>query len=204
MTEQNRVTPRSEIVATPLRGMFMGNRGCLHKGHDIVRNHTSQKFWIMCRLDFKDRQVAQWVPGRYTPLFFYDEAVGLAAGHRPCAECRRADYNRFVTAFLEATGEERTRKMASRVDARLGADRRNDDGTQRTHQAAWSSLPDGTFVTVDDTDFLVRGDQIVPWSQTDGYGTPQPRPTTGDATVLTPEITVDILRAGYEPGIVGF
>lgn len=204
MAERNRVTPQSEIVATPLRGLFMGNRGRLHSGHEIVRNHTWQKFWIICALEFRDRRVAQWASGHYTPLFFHDEAVGFAAGHRPCAECRRADYNRFVAAFLKATGEERTGKMASRLDERLAADRRSRDDSQRTYRARWASLPNGTFVSIEDTAFLVHDDGIVPWSRTHGYGIPQSRPTTGEATVLTPRITVQILQTGYQPVLAAF
>lgn len=195
MTERNRVTPRSEIVAIPARGMFMGNRGCLHEGHEIVRP-WGYKLWIICATDFKGRQRAQWQPGTYTTLFFHDEAVGLAAGHRPCGECRHDRYRAFKAAWGEVTGEAPSAKA---MNDRLHLDRL-EGRHQRTHRAAWSSLPDGAFVLDDDTPLLVHDDALVPWT-TEGYATPLRRPTQGDATVLTPAITVDVLRAGYEPAL---
>ena len=94
---RNRVSPLGEIIAVPGRGAWMGNRGRLHRGRgarDVVRNHQ-HKTWITCALTFRGRRVPQWEQNRYTPLFFLDEAVALAAGHRPCAECRRKAYNRY-------------------------------------------------------------------------------------------------------------
>lgn len=194
MTERNRVTPTSQIVATPLRGMFMGNRGCLHEGHDVVRHHRGN-LWIMCRLEFRGRRTPQWKPGHYTVLFFHDEAVGLAAGHRPCGECRHDDYQRFKALFAHVTGGQAD---AGSINRRMQHDRW-EHHRQRTHRAAWSSLPEGTFTLVDDSPMLVLADRLVPWSAAGGYDTPSARPTCGDATVLTPEITVEILRAGYTP-----
>ncbi len=109
MAEQNRVTPLGEIVAVPLRGAWTGNRGILHDsdsdsdgqnqgGHRIVRSHASD-LWITCALEFRGRWREQWLPHRYTHLFFHDEAVSFAAGHRPCAECRRDDYRAYQQAW---------------------------------------------------------------------------------------------------------
>ena len=96
MPLQNRVTPFGEIVAEPWRGRLMGNRGCLHDERGVIRRHYATRRWIACRLFFRGRRRAPlMVPGRFTELFFLDEATALAAGHRPCAECRRSDYNRF-------------------------------------------------------------------------------------------------------------
>ncbi len=193
MPERNRVTPYSEIIATPARGMFMGNRGCLHEGHDIRRNHNG-KLWIVCVLEFRGRHHVQWLPGRYTVLFFTDEAVALAAGHRPCGECRHHDYGAFKQAWRVVTG---TLPSAKEMNDRLHADRL-EGRRQRTHRAAWASLPDGAFAVQDDRPVLVHGDAVVPW-QPSGYGPPRRRPRSGDATVLTPRITTDVLRAGYRP-----
>jgi hypothetical protein len=110
MAEQNRVTPLGEIVAVPLRGAWTGNRGVLHEGgsasegrggHRIVRSHASD-LWITCALEFRGRWREQWLPHRYTHLFFHDEAVSFAAGHRPCAECRRGDYRAYQQAWAAA------------------------------------------------------------------------------------------------------
>jgi hypothetical protein len=103
MPERNRVTPLGDIVATPLRGAWTGNRGHLHSGHEITRFHASN-LWITCVLSFRGRWREQWQPHRYTYLFFHDEAVSFAAGHRPCAECRCADYNAYRAAWADAAG----------------------------------------------------------------------------------------------------
>ena len=103
MPERNRVTPFGDIIATPARGAWTGNRGQLHRGHEIVRFHASD-LWITCALEFRGRWHEQWQPGRYTYLYFFDEAVSLAAGHRPCAECRRESYNAYRAAWSEGLG----------------------------------------------------------------------------------------------------
>lgn len=170
----------------------MGNRGCLHRGTEVVRPWRLLA-WITCVTEFKGRWNPQWAPGRYTVLFFYDEAVAYAAGHRPCGECRREDYVAFRDRFAAVRGS-LSRPLAPEVDAVLHADRR--DGVhQRTHRRAWSALPDGAFVDHDGA-ALVVGDQVVPWSSSTGYGAPRARPRRGDATVLSPSVTVDVLSAG--------
>ncbi|MBC2643178.1 MULTISPECIES: hypothetical protein [unclassified Rhodococcus (in: high G+C Gram-positive bacteria)] len=195
MPERNRVSPRSDVVAIPLRGRFMGNRGCLHRGHTVVRNHAGRR-WITCVTDYPARTVPQWSEGHYTVLFFHDEAVALAAGHRPCALCRRARYNDFRAAWQRADGG--GLPSADEMDARLHAERL-DGSRQRTHEAAWSSLPRGTFALLDGEPAVVLDETVVPWSK-DGYGTPSARPS-GTATVLTPPSTVAVLAAGYSPDI---
>lgn len=196
MAERNRVSPRSDIVAIPLRGRFMGNRGCLHRGHSVVRNHSGTR-WIICVTDYPARTVPPWSEGHYTVLFFHDEAVALAAGHRPCALCRRERYNDFRAAWRSAN--EGGLPSADEMDARLHGERL-DGSRQRTHRAAWSSLPRGTFVLFDDEPAVVLDDTVVPWTA-DGYGTPSKRPAGGTSTVLTPPSTVAVLAAGYSPDI---
>ncbi|UOT06311.1 hypothetical protein MPY17_11475 [Rhodococcus opacus] len=195
MAERNRVSPRSEIVAIPLRGRFTGNRGCLHRGHTVVRNHSGKR-WIICVTDYPARTVAQWSEGHYTVLFFHDEAVALAAGHRPCALCRRERYNNFRAAWQSAHGG--GQPGADEMDARLHAERLV-GSHQRTHEAPWSSLPDGAFALFDGGPALVLGETVVSWSA-DGYGPPANRPA-GTATVLTPPPTVAVLAAGYRPDV---
>ena len=102
--ERNRVTPLGEIVAIPLRGAWTGNRGILHSGRQIVRSHASD-LWITCALEFRGRyHPDQWLPRHYTFLYFHDEAVSFAAGHRPCAECRYADYRAYQGAWAAGHG----------------------------------------------------------------------------------------------------
>src|SRR3979490_1903159 len=105
MPLQNRVTPFSALVADPARGLVYGNRGCLHDADGHIRRRYNGKRWIACLLEFRGRhRPALQQPGRYTELFFLDEATAFAAGHRPCAECRRPDYLRFLDAWAKATG----------------------------------------------------------------------------------------------------
>src|SRR6202007_2785490 len=103
--ERNRVTPLGEIVATPLRGAWTGNRGVLHEGREVVRSHAGD-LWITCALEFRARHRELWLPNRWTPLFFHDEAVSFAAGHRPCGECRHAEYQAYKAAWAEGLGGE--------------------------------------------------------------------------------------------------
>ena len=192
----NRVTPTGDIVAIPLRGAWCGNRGNLHgRGTTILRSHNGA-LWIVCALAYKGRHLEQSVPGRYTLLFFHDEAVAFAAGHRPCALCRRAAYERYRDAWV--AGEGGDRPAAAAINRRLHAERLV-AGTHRRqlHRMPWRSLPTGAFVLVDDHPQLVRDDTVVPWS-VEGYGRPAPRPSVGDVDVLTPPSTVTVLQCGYE------
>jgi hypothetical protein len=184
-----------EIVAIPLRGRWTGNRGILHRGRDIVRFHASD-LWIICAVRFKDRHHEQWRPGHYTFLFFHDEAVALAAGHRPCAECRRPSYNAYRQAWAAGLGVEPP--SAKEMNRRLHGERIV-AGThrRRLHELAWRDLPDGTFVLLDEVPAVVIDGDLVEWNHA-GYGARRARPRTGRATVLTPPSTVAALRAGYE------
>ena len=170
MAERNRVTPTGEIVAAPQRGLFLGNRGSIHRGHEIVRPWQVRR-WITCVLTYKDWRAPMWEPGRWTPLFFWDEAVALAAGHRPCALCRHADFVRWTDAWEAAHGE---RPRVDPMDRRLHAER-VDGRAKRTHALPWSTLPDGAFAVVDGAPALVLEDRLVPWSPAaDAYGRPFP------------------------------
>ena len=199
----NRVTPTGEIVAVPLRGSWMGNRGILHDEAsaavgEVVRHHASS-LWITCALTFRDWRAPQWQPHHYTVLFFHDEAVALAAGHRPCALCRRPAYDAYRAAVARQDRAEPLRAKA--IDARLHAERLVPrTRTHRQHRLAWSDLPDGTFTFVGETPHLVRADALVPWT-TAGYGAAVSRPRRCEARVLTPPTTVAALRAGYEPQV---
>ncbi len=195
MPERNRVTPTGEIVATPLRGAWTGNRGVLHEGHEIVRFHSGN-LWITCALRFKDRHRELWIPNRWTPLFFHDEAVAFAAGHRPCGECRHAEYTAYKAAWAEGLGG--PPPSAGEMNRRLHAERLH-PGTHRRrfHEVAWTELPDGAFVLEQDgAPARVDGAELIPWT-TAGYGEPHRRPRRGTATAITPSATLAVLRAGY-------
>ena len=191
---RNRVSPLGEIIAVSGRGAWMGNRGRLHdsgEARQVVRNHQ-HKTWITCVLSFRGRRVPQWEPNRYTPLFFLDEAVAFAAGHRPCAECRHGAYITYRTLWAETHSG--ATPYAKDIDAQLHLERAG--GTK--HRAPWASLPDGVFVTTDRGPAVVVADDLAVWDHRDNnYRDTLSRPTIGTATVLTPPSTVTILRAGY-------
>jgi hypothetical protein len=197
---QNRVTPAGEIVADPARGLFMGNRGILHDdAQRLGRVRWRHKSWITCLLDFKGRQRTIMSPRRYTELFFLDEAVALAAGHRPCAECRRCRFSAFLDAWVAGTGHDGPPPKAPALDAALHA-ARVDPGTrrQRTYQAELAALPDGVFIRLEDASLLVVGDRLLSWAP-GGYGGAISRPSGGSVCVLTPRPTVAAIKAGYRP-----
>jgi hypothetical protein len=170
----------------------MGNRGCIHRGYDIVRPWASKR-WITCVLEFRGWRAPQWEPGRWTALFFDDEAVAFAAGHRPCALCRRQDYERYRDAWQAASG---ARLGADAMDAQLHADR-TDGRAKRLHAVRWPELPDGVFVEVDGRAARVDGDELRVWSGVSGYDGSAVRPRDGTAVVITPAANVAVLRAGY-------
>lgn len=191
---RNRVTPLGDIVAVPLRGGWMGNRGILHRGAEIVRPHAGQA-WITCALQYKNWHHEQWQPGHYTILFFHDEAVSLAAGHRPCALCRRGAYNAFRLA--SAAGPESALPSAKTLDHTLHR-QRWDPGNRRRrlHQRNWADLPDGTFANHDGEPGLVLGPKVILWT-TNGYAQVVDRPVHGVAQVITPPTSVTALHNGY-------
>lgn len=204
MPYQNRVTPRGELIVHPARGTLMGNRGCLlTPSGQLRRRHWQVTRWIACRLAFKNRQLAIWSPRQYTPLFFLDEATAFAAGHRPCAECRRTDFTRFIVAWRQA--KQIAPEIPLRVDAvdrQLQHERVGPDGAKVVYQARLDTLPMGTFVLLDDdpTPYLVEGDRLRAWSPF-GYTHERPRLSATDVWVLTPRSLVAVFQAGYTPGI---
>ena len=205
MPRQNRVTPFGEIVATPERGMMMGNRGVLHDAGSRIRRPWQVKRWLICLLEFRGRHRAVMAPNRYTELFFLDEATALAAGHRPCFECRRARFLAFRDAW--ATGNygavpPETVRVAM-IDDRLHSERVGHGRSKQTFTAKLDELPDGVFIMSGGANggaHLVLGDQLLTWSP-GGYTRRRARPGGVDVLVLTPRSTVAAIRAGYEPEI---
>jgi hypothetical protein len=195
---RNRVTPTGDIVAIELRGAWLGNRGVLHQGTDVVRFHRSE-LWITCALEHKDWQLPQWAPGHFTVLFFHDEATALAAGHRPCALCRRDAYDKYRRAW--ATGNGMAVPRAKEIDRRLHAERiMRGSHQRRLHLSSWPTVPAGAFVLLDGQPTLVFDGTVVPWT-IHGYGVAASRPLDGTVELITPPSTAEALRAGYQPQI---
>ena len=183
-----------DIEAFPLRGAWTGNRGVLHRGEEIVRPFAS-KLWIVCALEFRGRWREQWLANRYTSLFFHDEALAFAAGHRPCAECRRAAYNAYRDALAAELGG--AAPSAAEMNEQLHSERLVPRTRQRrSHPEPWRDLPDGAFVRLDDEPHLVLGDRLVRWTR-EGYAEGVRRPTHGPAAAITPPSTLGVLRGGY-------
>ena len=204
MPLQNRVMPTGDIVADPARGTLMGNRGILHDaGRRLGAGRWRHRRWICCQLGFKGRRREVMTRGRYTELFFLDEATALAAGHRPCCECRRTAFSAFQAAWRQAFGAAQD-ASATAIDRALHP-ARVDPRTRRQirSEAALDELPDGVFVLLEDAPsipFLILGDRLLPWRAA-GYASARPRPEASRCRVLTPAPTVAVLRAGYVPAL---
>lgn len=197
MPLQNRVDPFGELLKTPARGMFMGNRGGKIHNADkrLAKRRWASKQWICCVLDFKNRERDVW--GRYyTELFFLDEVTAFAAGHRPCFECRRKDANEFAARWREAFGLDAP-PYAPEMDEALH-DERLDGRAKRTSRRELSDLPDGAMIAIDDEAFSVRGGELLRWTPS-GYGARRPRPHEMIVDVLTPASMIAVLKAGYRP-----
>jgi hypothetical protein len=197
MPLQNRVTPSGEIIATPYRGMFTGNRGIIHDPatRTLLRKRWSSPAWLTCVCEFRGRRREVMASRSWTELFFLDEATALAAGHRPCFYCRRDDANRFRAAWEAGNG---ARGMqASGIDAVLHRERL-DRGGKRLHPlpAGINELPDGAMVQAGGESFLVAQGSALPWSSA-GYGAA--RPIRDGVLLLTPPSTLNALHAGYRP-----
>ena len=186
----------------------MGNRGRLHDPlRRIVRRTASgYRAWVTCRLEFRGRHRTVMAPDRYTELFFLDEATALAAGHRPCGECRRPDFLRFKAAWLRGNPDRGLGVDApiAVIDRELHRDRLDAAGRSRTFRAALATLPDGVFVAGerDGEALLVWDGRLVPWTPA-GYGSSRPRPSGASVTVLTPRSSVAAIVAGYAPDVHG-
>ena len=180
-------------MAVEGRGLLMGNRGRLHDAERRIVRYAQGRRWIACLTSFRGRRRTVMSPGLYTELFFLDEAVALAAGHRPCAECRRDDYTRFRAAWARAVSED---VSADGMDVKLDADRLAGPRTKRTYRHAASALPDGAFVDIGGAAWLVWRGALHAWAPA-GYAE---RRELGDGlvTVITPRAIVDVILAGYQ------
>jgi hypothetical protein len=196
---QNRVTPFGELVATPARGTMFGNRGGRFHRDDrtLGARRWASRQWICCVLQFKGRRHQVWGRG-YTDLFFLDEVTALAAGHRPCFECRRADAKAFAEKWAQAKGGDIPR--APEMDQVLHQQRLIDQ-SQRHHWHNVDDLPDGAFITLPDVPkraLALRGTDLLRWGA-NGYAYERQAPPGIKVEVLTPPAIVAVLSAGYVP-----
>ena len=196
MPLQNRVTPTGDIVATPHRGMFTGNRGIIHDpATKTLTRRWASRAWVTCLCEFKGRRREVMGGRSWTELFFLDEATALAAGHRPCFFCRRDDANRFRAAWEESNGVARIR--ARDIDAVLHRERLS-GGKKRLHARTMSleELPDGAMVQEGMESFLMVQGRALAWSPAGYRKAPS---AIENAMLLTPPSTLRALSAGYRP-----
>ena len=194
MPLQNRIDPFGNLFASPARGLLMGNRG--GRLHDTRRKLGARRWasrqWICCRLKFNDRHRKVWGEG-YSELFFLDEVTALAAGHRPCFECRRRDAEHFAALFAA----KKKRATAAVMDAVLHGERL-DRHAKRMHRRSFDELPDGAMVAMGGDAFAVRGERLLRWTPS-GYAEARPRPRGGQVDMLTLPSVLAVLSRGYVP-----
>ena len=200
MSFQNRVAPTGELHAVSARGTLMGNRGIIHDDDgNIVRSHAHQH-WVTCSLSYRRRKQTLMAPGHYTQLFFLDEVTALAAGHRPCATCRRERYKSFVDVWTQVHGAPTCgRSVPQSIDKTLHAARMSRNKGKVTFQAKLKELPNGTIFMSDDKPILLSEASFLEWNFS-GYRETETKPIE-DVTVLTPKPLVDIYSAGWRPEV---
>jgi hypothetical protein len=197
MPLQNRVTPTGDIIATPERGLFTGNRGIIHDPatRTLLRKRWSTPAWLTCVLQFRGRRRDVMARRSWTELFFLDEATAFAAGHRPCFYCRRDDANRFRAAWEAGNGQRDL--LAPEIDAVLHRERL-DGRRKRLHPLprALAKLPDGAMVQAGADSFVIAHGQTLRWSP-GGYRAVST--TLHEPMLLTPPSTLHAFLAGYRP-----
>lgn len=194
---QNRVDPTGNFIRTSARGTWMGNRGVIHRGKEIVRTFKHQA-WIICVLEFKGRKRKVMQPDRWTELFFLDEATAFSAGHRPCFECRREAALRFKSFWIKGNQEYgfTMKTPIGKIDAIIHAERIDAEKRKITFQAMSSNIPDGTFTQLNRNTYLLKDAKLHRWTPS-GYTDTITIPERTKLTVLTPKSVVNAFRAGY-------
>ena len=204
MPRKNRVDPFGDLNSVRDRGTFTGNRGCLVNEQGAIVRHHRGNLWITCVLEYRDWRSPLDAPRHWTPLFFLDDAVALAAGHRPCGLCRRADYNSYGSAISRSLGR-KTRVLAPELNQMLARERlsRGAGLDRSSHRKVWSenvdALPVGSVILLsNDTPSLVLNDHLMLFGF-GGWTNPEPRPLNQEVTVLTPPTSVAALKHGFVP-----
>lgn len=205
MQRRNRVDPFGNLIATPARGTLMGNRGCLHDDNGRLIKVWARLPWVTCVLDYKGRHRQIMAPGKYTELFFLDEATALSAGHRPCGTCQKARYEEFKRLWLatNATGRHTAANSIADIDAFIHAERYASAGEKAVWKAAIGELPEGVV-------YLRSSDPNQPWLKwqgamqqwsPEGYSHAEPLDDKEPVRVITPKSIVRTLTAGFKPRV---
>ena len=201
MPLQNRVNPNGELKAVKSRGAFLGNRGIIHNDEREIIAPFKIKGWVTCQLEFKGRKRELMAKGRYTELFFLDEATAFSAGHRPCAECRRTRYNEFKEKWLEANQSlllDNSTSIAN-IDKIIHRDRINKK-QKVTYQDKMHLLPKGTMIEINSIQYLIWNNKVFKWTF-EGYEPTNINITNNDVTILTPKSYVEMFKKGFTPTV---
>ena len=197
---QNRVDPFGEIIRTPERGQWLGNRGVIHNHEQEITRPYKLKAWITCMLDFRGRHRNVMQPDCWTELFFLDEATAFSAGHRPCFQCRYKDHQLFKKFWVAGNPEYKftMKTPVAEIDKILHAERIAADGSKFIYPDHLRALPDGTFIVLNDKPHLLVNAELYLWHP-GGYSTPISFPGADIVNVITPHSIVNTFRAGYVP-----
>jgi hypothetical protein len=200
---QNRVDPYGNIIETSARGHWMGNRGILHNEHQKIIRPYKLKAWLTCLLQFNGRKRTIMSPRRYTELFFWDEATAFAAGHRPCFECRRNDFNRFKAFWIVGNAGHGfdLNTSINEFDKILHRERLTPGGAKAFYEADINALPNGCFIEFNNKPHVILKGLMFPWSPF-GYGKGIACLPGCVVKVLTPKSIVNTFIAGYSPQVV--
>jgi hypothetical protein len=196
---QNRVDPFGNILKTAARGHWMGNRGVLHDADRNLLRNFKLKNWITCHLEFRGRKRAVMAPNRYTELFFLDEATSYAAGHRPCFECRRQEYEKFKSSWLQGNPEYGFNEKTSiqKIDDILHRERLGKDGAKPTFEESPDRIPNGCFVLFEEKAWMLYDGTLFMWTA-EGYKEKKTLPLAKKLHVITLKSIVRAFRAGLE------
>ncbi len=205
MPLQNRINPFSKIIATPERGEWTGNRGVIHNEQKEIIKNYAVKYWITCKLKYKEMHRKVMTPNRWTELFFLDEATAFAAGHRPCGFCRYTNFKLFKTLWLQANGKKyglTDDVKMNIIDNIIHQERLNENNTQKTFIASLHTLPNGVFVILPTKEkaYLWHQQNLYEWSFK-GYTKIMQFNKNQTVQVLTPYSYVEVFRKGYQPQI---
>lgn len=200
MPLQNKVDPWGNLVAVKARGEYLGNRGILHDKEKNILKPWAHKKWVICELSFKGIKRRLFSDNKYSELFFLDEATALAAGHKPCAHCRRSRYSEFKELWRQANGLSEFESLSSeQMDSQLHKERVSSERTKKTFEASYGSLPDGTFIELNNGAHLVWENNIYRWSY-QGYSRGEDSIAKNQLVkVITPKTIVRMYSSGFKP-----
>ena len=199
---QNRVDPFGNIIRTPERGLWLGNRGVIHNERQEIIRPFKIKAWITCALHYRDRHREIMQPDKWTELFFLDEATAFSAGHRPCFQCRYKAHRHFKMLWIAGNPQHgfTMKTPVAEIDAILHSERISSNKTKVIREDDLADMPGGTFVIYNDLPYLVNENKLHQWTA-GGYKDPVDFPGVGKLKILTPCSVVNMFRAGYAPHI---